>query len=158
METKVDQIGIEKLGNSDNAHKLSRHAQERAVWVLGDPLVLKQAGAAAPLLAVVNEKCGERESCRLKYSSVAADLAVSTTTLKSWAALLEQLGFFKRQPCGPAGVDIMLNPARWPSGGTGTALDASVLKLVAVLEAARLTVDGALRSAVTDVQDVRAAA
>lgn len=70
------------LGNTGYQHKLAKAAVERAIGVLADPLALKRAGAAVPLLAVVSGCCGDGQSCRLKYSEVAKVLSVSVTTVK----------------------------------------------------------------------------
>ena len=157
METGVS-VGASVLGNSARNLKLSVRAEVRAIGVLADPLVLKQAGAAAPLLAMVNERCGEGNCCRIKYTDVARDLGVSVTTVKTWAETLEHLGFFKREPCGPSGVDLRLDPERWPNCGTGTAMDAVVSRLVNMLDAVQVTIGGALESAKAEVRRVREAA
>lgn len=146
------------LGHTGQRSKLTIKAQERAVTVLADPSVLKRAGPAAPLLAVVNERCGDGDICRLKYADVAKELDVSVTTAKGWAEALEELGYFTRKPCGPAGVDIRLCLKCWPCEGVGTALQATSKRLVDVLGALRLTVDGTLASTITDVQRVLEAA
>lgn len=145
---------LPNLGSSALPRKLTLQAQDRALGVLADPVTLQQAGAAVPLLAVVNERCEEQMCCRLKYADVARELVVSVTTVKAWADTLEKLGYFTRKPCGPAGVDIRLRMERWPSRERSNALTAMSQRTVAVLEALRITVDGVLASAVTDVRGV----
>jgi hypothetical protein len=143
---------LSMLGSQPQDHILPGQAQDRALGVLADPLALKQAGSAAPLLAVVNERCGNGVSCRLRYADIARELDVSVTTIKTWADLLEKLGYFTRQPCGPAGVDIRLSSERWPSRSRFNAVNAMAQRAVAVLDAVRVTVDAALVSAAADVR------
>ena len=159
LVTRVDHLtppqnmngkALPDLGNTGLHRRLTIQAEERAIGVLADPVALKQAAAAAPLLAVVNERCGDSDMCRLKYADVATQLGVSVTTLKTWAETLARLGYFTREPCGPAGVDIRLCPERWPSMGA-TALAATATRIADVLSAVRLTVDNALASAAADV-------
>ncbi len=146
-------VGHPDLGNAGSQHRLTMRAEERAVGVLADPLALKQAGTAVPLLAVVNERCGDGESCRLKYADVAARLDVSVTTVKTWAESLGTLGYFTREACGPAGVEIRLCAERWPGRG-GTALVEAVNTVARVIDAVRVTVNRALESATAEVRRV----
>lgn len=147
-----DGVELTMLGSRSHGDMLPEQAQDRALGVLADPLALKQAGSAAPLLAVVNERCGKGESCRLRYGEIARELDVSVTTIKTWADSLEKRGFFTRQPCGPAGVDIRLTSERWPSRSRFNAVNAMAQRAGAILDAVCMTVEAALVSAAADVR------
>ena len=142
------------LGNRGRPRKLTIQVEERAVGVLADPSALRQLGTAAPLLALVNERCGDGQQCRIKYADVARDLGVSTTTLKAWSESLEKLGYYTRTPCGPAGVDIRLCSDAWPSRDAGTTVMDTLRDIADVLDALRVTLDRALDSAASDVRRV----
>jgi len=133
---------------------LTVRAEERAIAVLADPLALKQAGAAVPLLAIINIRCGETDRCRLKYADVAKELGVSVTTVKAWAESLVTLGYLTREPCGPSGVDIHLCAERWPDQQSETALATTANRVADIITAVRITVDGALASATTEIRRV----
>lgn len=145
-------VGLPNLVSPGPSHILAGRAQERALGVLAKPLVLKLVGAAVPLLAVINERCGDGDRCRFKYGDVAKELGVSVTTVKAWSESLATLGYFTREACGPTGVEIRLCPERWPSRARSSALVAAVEQATMVLEAVRMTVDRALASAVADLR------
>jgi hypothetical protein len=140
------------LGNRGADRRLTVEAEKRALAVLADSPALRRIGAAAPLLAVVIERCGDGDGCRLKYAEVANELGASATTVKTWSEALEKLRYYARTPCGPAGVGIRLCLERWPSQGARTALTNAGEQIAAVLDAVRLTVDRALGSAAADVR------
>lgn len=140
------------LGIPECNRKLSNRAQERALGVLADPLALKKAGVAVPLLAVVSERCGDGDECRFKYQDLARELGVAPTTLKNWAADLVHLGYFTREACGPSGVIIRLCQERWPSRERSGAFAVKSQHTVEVLNALRVTIDGALAAAAADVR------
>ncbi|MBL7077757.1 MAG: hypothetical protein ISS31_09820 [Kiritimatiellae bacterium] len=97
-------------------------------------------------------------SCRIRYSDVARELNVSTTTIKAWSETLESLGYYKRTPCGPAGVDVQLCPEAWPCPSTGTALTSTLETAASVIDALRLTLSKALDSTAAEFRQMREAA
>lgn len=92
--------------------------------------------------------------CRLKYADVARKLEVSVTTVKSWAETLERLGYFTRRPCGPAGVEIRLNPERWPAEQKAHAYSVKIRQAEKMIEAIRIVVEGAFASAASSLHEL----
>ena len=154
ISQKTDSATLPELGSNGLQSTLTVESERRALGVLVDPLVLKQVGAAVPLLAVINERCGDGMTCRIKYGDVANWLSVSVTTVKMWAETLAKLGYITREPVGPAGVDIQLCPDRWPTSDGGRVLARAAQHIATVLDAVKLTIDQALTSAVGEIRHI----
>ena len=138
-------------GNRAGRPKLTMEAQERAIGVLANPAALRRMGSATPLLAIVNERCGDDDNCRIKYREEAKTLGVSVATLKTWADALERLGYFTRALHGPSGVEIRLCPEMWHQGD-GTLLADRLKQVAGVVYALQITMNGALNSAACELQ------
>ena len=146
------QAGLPVLGIPDNLSRLTALASARVVGVFANPRTLHKAGPAVPLLALVNDRCGDTTACMIKYKDVAEELGVSVTTVKDWAEALSKLGYFTRAACGPSGVAIRLCPERWPIADPD--MTTAVSRVVDVLNALRMTIDGVLVSAISEVRKI----
>ena len=159
-------VGIRKeaeTGCVDSAHvkeqvRLSGMVGERLLSLASSPALLKEVGAAVPLLAAIVLACGEGDECEVNLHTIAARLGAGHTTLKTWLTRLVQRGVVTRAPVGSRGTRVTLNVDALPTAPAFDDARRGVLEAEGLLLSVQSVVNNAVDGALARLSTINSAA